>query len=142
MLVYAQRGGDRPHEQIHVWLEDLLNGDEAFGVADLVLSGFVRVVTHPRIYARPTSLSDALDFCATIRGRPNWVDIRRGDRHWEIFTRLCRAVGARGNTVPDAYLAALAIESGCELITTDRGFARFSGLRWRDPAAPPAAEAH
>jgi len=56
-----------------------------------------------------------------------------GKRHWAIFTRLCRDVEAKGNLVPDAYLAALAIESGCEWVTTDRDFARSSGLRWRHP---------
>lgn len=56
-----------------------------------------------------------------------------GERHWEIFTRLCRSARARGNLVPDAYLAALAIESGTEWITTDRDYARFPGLRWRHP---------
>jgi hypothetical protein len=61
------------------------------------------------------------------------VPVTPGQRHWEIFTRLCTAVGARGNLVADAYFAALAIESGSELITTDRDFARFPGLRWRHP---------
>jgi uncharacterized protein len=61
--------------------------------------------------------------------------IRPGPRHWGLFARLCRENGAAGNLVPDAYLAALAIEAGCELITTDRDFARFDGLRWRHPLA-------
>jgi len=59
-----------------------------------------------------------------------------GPRHWEIFARLCRKIGARGNRVPDAFLAALAIESGSEWMTADRGFARFPGLRWRHPLDP------
>src|SRR5438477_407916 len=68
-----------------------------------------------------------------LRARPNCVPIAPGPRHWEVFTGLCRRAGARGNLVPDAYLAALAIESGSEWITADRGFARFPGLRWRHP---------
>jgi len=61
------------------------------------------------------------------------LSVQPGGRHWDIFTRLCRNVSARGNLVPDAYLAALAIESGSELITTDRDFSRFPSLRWRHP---------
>jgi predicted nucleic acid-binding protein len=61
------------------------------------------------------------------------VVIAGHDRHWEIFARLCRNAGATGNLVPDAYLAALAIEHGCEFVTCDKDFARFEGLRWRSP---------
>ena len=63
------------------------------------------------------------------------VVVRPGARHWSIFTRICRESGAIGNLVPDAYLAALAIEQGCELVSNDADFARFKGLRWRDPLA-------
>jgi hypothetical protein len=61
------------------------------------------------------------------------VTLAPGERHWDIFQRLCREVNAKGNLIPDAYLAALAIESGSEWITTDRDYARFPGLRWRHP---------
>jgi toxin-antitoxin system PIN domain toxin len=78
-------------------------------------------------------LSAALAFVEEVRDQPNCVIVRPGPRHWELFTDLCRRVNARGNLVPDAYLAALAIESGSEWITTDRDYARFPGLRWRHP---------
>lgn len=117
------------------WLDEMVNGDEAFGLSDLVLSGFLRVVTHPRVFARPSPLVEALAFADTIRERQNRVDVRPGPRHWDIFASLCADVAAKGNLIPDAYLAAMAIESGCEWITTDRGFARFPGLRWRHPLA-------
>ncbi|TAK75093.1 MAG: PIN domain-containing protein, partial [Dehalococcoidia bacterium] len=74
-------------------------------------------------------------FANTLRSSPGVVIVGAGDRHWDIFERLCLEAGARGNLVTDAYLAALAIESGSELITTDRDFARFPGLRWRHPLA-------
>jgi hypothetical protein len=90
-------------------------------------------VTHPRIFKTPTPLEIALTFAAVIRDRPNAVLIAPADRHWDIFVRLCRTAGAKGNHVADAYLAALAIESGCEWVTTDRDYARFEGLRWRHP---------
>lgn len=98
-----------------------------------MLSGFVRVVTHRRVFRTPSDLDQALDFAHAIRGRANAVQIAPGPRHWEIFGRLCADAGARGNLVPDAYLAALAIEAGCQLISTDRDFARFEGLRWALP---------
>lgn len=69
----------------------------------------------------------------TLRARPNSAPVAPGPRHWDLFASLCRRAGAKGNLVPDAYLAALAIESGSEWITTDRGFARYPGLRWRHP---------
>ena len=75
----------------------------------------------------------ALAFVTTLRDRPNCTLVAPGARHWEIFTRLCRETDAKGNLIADAYLAALAIESGSEWITTDRDYARFAGLRWRHP---------
>ena len=133
VLVYACRQDAPHHDRYAAWLGDLVNGDEAYGLADLVLSGFLRILTHPRIFVAPSSIAEALDFAEQVRGRPQCVSIAPGPRHWEVFTHLCRTAGVRGNLVPDAYLAALAIESGCELITTDRDFARFPGLRWRHP---------
>ena len=114
-------------------MEELATGPEAFGLADAVLSGFLRIVTHPRVFATPTPLVEALRFVEALRGRPNAVRVEPGARHWGLFVDLCRAVDARGNLVPDAWLAALAIESGCEWVTTDRDYARFPGLRWRHP---------
>jgi toxin-antitoxin system PIN domain toxin len=135
ILVYAHRTESRDHEAYREWLESLVNGDQAYGMFDDVVGGFVRIVTHPRIYRQPSSIDEALTFAAYLREQPNSVPIRPGPRHWEIFARLCRKSGARGNLVPDAYLAALAIESGCELVTNDADFARFKGLSWRHPFA-------
>ena len=102
-------------------------------MADLVLSGFLRVVTHPRIFSDPTPIDLAMTFAEEIRGRPNCVGVNPGPRHWPIFAELCLKAGAKGNLVADAWLAAIAIESGSEWITTDRDYARFPGLRWRHP---------
>jgi toxin-antitoxin system PIN domain toxin len=135
VLVYAHRADAHDHVRYRAWLESVIDADDAFGVAELVLSGFLRVVTHPRVFQQPSPLSAALAFAEELRGRPNCVVLAPGARHWEIFTRLCRESSARGNLVADAYLAALAIESGSEWITTDRDFARFSRLRWRHPLA-------
>ncbi len=133
VLVYAHRQDSPNHDAHRRWLEDLIYGDQAYGVSDHVLSGFLRVVTHPSIFDPPSSLEKALDFTVEIRDRPNAVMIQPGPRHWEIFTRLCQESGARGNLIPDAFLAALAIESGSEWVTADRDYGRFAGLKWRHP---------
>jgi hypothetical protein len=135
VLVYAHRAEAADHESYRRWLEMVANGDESFALADIVLSGFVRVVTHSRIFRPPSPIDDALGFAEDLLAQPNCAMIRPGRRHWTLFARLCRESGIQGNLVPDAYLAALAIEGGCELVTTDRDFARFQGLRWRHPLA-------
>ncbi len=133
VLVYAHREDAAHHAGCRGWLEGVVNGDEAYGLSDLVLSGFVRVVTHPKVFTKPSTLAQALEFTEQLRGRPNCVAVSPGKRHWGIFRDLCVDAGAKGNLVPDAFLAAMAIESGCEWITTDRDFSRFKGLRWRHP---------
>jgi len=133
VLVYAHRADATGHTRYRDWLQSIVNSDAGYGLSDLALSGFLRVVTHPRIFQRPTPLKTALDFISEIRDRSNCIPISAGPRHWEIFVRLCQTVNARGNLIPDAFFAALAIESGTEWITTDRDYARFPGLRWRHP---------
>jgi toxin-antitoxin system PIN domain toxin len=133
VLVYAHREDAPDHARYRKWLEGVLASDEAFGLADLVLAGFVRVATHPAVFRQPSPLDDALVFAEQLRGASNCVIVRPGPRHWDIFSRLARSARVRGNLVPDAYLAALAIESGSEWITTDRDYSRFDGLRWRHP---------
>ena len=98
-----------------------------------MLSSVVRVVTHPKVFNKPSPLADAIAFVEQLRERPNCVPVTPGRRHWDIFRNLCIDADVKGNLVPDAYLAAMAIESGCEWITTDRDFSRFKGLRWRHP---------
>lgn len=133
VLVYAHRTDAEDHVAFRRWLEDATSSDQAYGISDLVLSGFLRIVTHPGVFRNPTPLAAAMRFVQELRSQPNCVCVAPGPRHWEIFTRLCSAVAAKGNLVADAYLAALAIESGSEWITTDRDFSRFPGLRWRHP---------
>ncbi|MCS7008011.1 MAG: type II toxin-antitoxin system VapC family toxin, partial [Gaiellaceae bacterium] len=107
VLVYAHRSELPEHAACRSWLEELVNADAAFGLADLVLSGFLRVVTHPRVFNSPTPLDDALAVVSSLREQPNRVPLEPGPRHWGIFERLCRSSRVRGNLVADAYLAAL-----------------------------------
>jgi len=134
VLVYAHRQDAISHDRYREWLSTVVNSDAAYGMSELVLSGFLRIVTHSRIFKNPTPLEVAMRFVSELRDRPNCVLVTAGERHWEIFTQLCKAVGARGNLIPDAYLAALAIEWGAEWITTDGDYARFPGLRFAQPA--------
>jgi hypothetical protein len=131
--VYAHREDTPRHGEYKKFIEDLLQNDSPFAVATLVMSGFLRVVTHPRVFDPPTPLETALQFAETIVGHPDAILVAPGSRHWEIFVDLCKKVEARGNLVPDAYFAALAIESGITWVTTDRDYSRFPELVWRHP---------
>jgi len=133
--VYAHREDAPGHAQYLQWLQGAVTSEAPYGLSDLVLSGFLRVVTHPRVFTPPTPIAQALEFSEALRGQPNAVPVAPGPRHWQVFMRLCRETGARGNLVADAYLAALAVESGSQWITTDRDYSRFPGLRWQHPLA-------
>lgn len=136
VLIFAHRRDATEHERYRSWLEDAINGEAPFGLSELVLAGFVRVATHPRVFDPPSRLGDALAFLEALRARPNAVIVAPGSRHWGLFIALCERSKTKGNLVPDAYNAALAIESGSEWITTDRDYARFPGLMWRHPLEP------
>lgn len=133
ILIYAYREGAPDHAAHREWLAGAVGGDASFAMSDVVLSGFLRLVTNARVFNPTVPLADALQFVNALRGQPNCVQVVPGPGHWAIFERLCPAAHAKGNLIPDAFLAALAIENGCELITADRDFARFPGLRWRHP---------
>lgn len=135
VLVYAFREAAPRHAEYRDWLRATVADREAFGLSELVLSGVVRVLTHPRVFTPPTPIDRAFEYVDALRAQPNAVLVTPGSRHWEIFGALCRRAGATGNLVADAFHAALAIEHGCEWITTDRDYSRFSGLRWRHPLA-------
>lgn len=133
ILVYAHRQDSQHHHEYLTWLKDLINSDQAYGLSDLVLGGFIRVVTHQKVFTPPSTMNAALAFVHELRQQPNCTIIAPGPRHWDIFCRLCTTAGIRGNLVQDAFLAALAIESGSEWITADRDYHRFPGLRLRHP---------
>jgi uncharacterized protein len=133
VLVYAHRADTGEHVEHAEWLSRLAGSDEPFALSELVLQGFVRVVTNPKIFVRPSTLDEALAFADELRRRPTCHLFRPGARHWDIFVNLCRRAGASAGLISDAYHAAVAIEHGCEWVTNDTDFARFPGLRWRPP---------
>lgn len=133
VLVYAARDDAPRHAEFRGWLEDALAGSSVVGLSELVLSGVVRVLTHPRVFDPPMPVDAAIAYVEALRRHPRAVSLRPGARHWGIFADLCVRGQARGNLVADAYHAALAIEHGAEWVTTDRDFARFPALRWTHP---------
>ena len=131
VLVYAFRSDMEEHPAHRAWLEEVVNGDSVYGMSPQVLASVIRIATHPRIYAHPSRLTDVLAFVSVLIQQPNCQIVQPGPRHWGIFIARCQSANAKGNLVQDAWLAALAIESGCEWITSDRDYARFQGLQWR-----------
>ena len=135
VLVYAARDDVPDCARYREWLERALLGPEPVAIASPVLAGFLRVVTNPRIFARPSSLDDALRFVDAVLAAPAAVVPALSGRLAGALAEVCRLAGATADRVPDAYLAAIALDLDAELVTADRGFARFQGLRWRHPLA-------
>lgn len=129
VLVYAFRVDTEHHDRDRTWLTTAINGDEPVGVSELVMSSFLRLVTNHRVFVNPSGLVRAIEFCDALLSAPAVVPVRAGERHWARFCGLCRAAGVHGNLVPDAYLAALALDIGATVVTSDAGFRRFPGLR-------------
>jgi uncharacterized protein len=133
ILVHAFRSDTPNHALCRRWLDGVVNGDARYGMSLQILSGVIRIATHPKVFVIPSSPDEVLVFCDILLAQSHCVVIQPGERHWDIFKRMCTEADARGNLVPDAWFAALAIESGCEWITLDRDYARFPGLQWRVP---------
>jgi uncharacterized protein len=136
VLIYAFRQDVPQHALCHAWLRRVVDGDARFGVSPLALSAVVRVTSNPRSYRTPSTLEEAFRFCEYLRGQPHCQLVEPGERHWDIFQRLCIETDTRGPRITDAWFAALAMEWGCEWVTLDRDFARFPGLKWQAPAVP------
>ena len=134
VLVYAHhRDSIENHAEYAEWLSELATGPEPFALSVLVLSGFVRITTNDRIFRSPSSIDNVFEFIAELVGRPTARIVGPGPDHMTIFERLCRDARATGKLVADAQHAAIAIEHGCTMVSTDSDFDRFPGLRWRHP---------
>lgn len=133
VLVYARRADLREHPNYREVLERLANDDEPLGLPDSVLARFVRVVTNRRIFVEPTSRPDAWQAVDALLAAPAAMRLGPGERHWTLFRQLAADIGASGNDIADAYLAAYAVENNATWVSADRGFSRFGRLRWRHP---------
>jgi hypothetical protein len=135
VLIYAFRRDMAQHAICRPWLERLVESDTRFGVSPLALAAVVRITTNPRVFRTPSSIDEAFAFCDNLLGQPHCQIVDPGERHFDIFRRLCIETETRGSRVTDAWFAALAIEWGCDWITLDRDYARFPGLTWHAPEA-------
>ena len=137
VLLYAHRRDSiAAHTLYAEWLTKLATGPEPFALSVLVLSGFVRIATNGRIFDPPSTTDEAFSFIEQLVERPTARVVGPGPNHLRIFERLCRDSGAFGKLVADAQHAAVAVEHGCTMVSTDSDFDRFPGLRWQHPLRP------
>jgi toxin-antitoxin system PIN domain toxin len=133
VLISAYRQDAKHHAVCRGWLDRTIASEAFFGTAPLALSAVIRITSNRRIFNPPSDTGHAFLFCNALLAQPHCSIVHPGGRHWSIFQRLCLEAAVRADLVTDAWFAALAIEHGCEWITLDRDFKRFSGLRWRYP---------
>lgn len=134
VVVHTFRPHDTPHgQEIRDWVMERLGGHERIGVSELVLSAMVRIVTNGRIFIEPATPRAVMSFADALLEAENVTAVRPGERHWAVFRDLVAEHRLRGNGIPDAYLAAIAIESGATIPGHHRGFRRFTQLRTVDP---------
>ncbi|WP_221936752.1 TA system VapC family ribonuclease toxin [Skermania sp. ID1734] len=138
VLIYAFREGAPEHDQYADWLNELVGGADELALHDAVLGGFVRIVTNPRIADPPAKTATALKFVKDLRQAKRVSWLHSSDAVWDQLAKFAHHDrGIRANAIPDAYLAACAKVHGAQLATADRGFGRFPGFRWFDPADRP-----
>jgi hypothetical protein len=133
LLIYAIDADSPHHRRAHRWLEDALSGTTPLGLAWIVMLAFLRLTTRPGILKRPLPLEEALRFIDDWLAQPYVRAIAPGENHWPLLRSLVKAAGTAGNLTSDAHLAALAIEHGCVVCSTDRDFKRFAGLEHVNP---------
>ncbi|MDQ7784899.1 MAG: type II toxin-antitoxin system VapC family toxin [Desulfomonilaceae bacterium] len=133
ILLYAEDSLHPHHDKARTWWDNQLSGSEIVCVCWTVLSAFIRIGTNPRVFEHPLSLEQAIARVQSWLDQPCTRVVRPTERHWVILQQLLREGQAVANLVSDAHLAALAIEHGCILASTDSDFARFSKLKWRNP---------
>jgi toxin-antitoxin system PIN domain toxin len=133
ILLYAYNADAARHVQTRRWLEGVFANAEWIGLPWLTLWAFVRISTNPRLSPKPLPAREAFRIVRTLLAQPKVTVVEPGPRHAEILERLVIENQATGPLLTDAVLAALAVEHGGTLASTDRGFARFRGLRWVNP---------
>lgn len=132
VLLHAMVQSSRHHEVCRREVERLRSNPRDMAVSELVLAAVVRIGTNPKVFRPCPTAEEVFTFVDALRAPPEVRRIGPGPRHWTIFEDLVTTAGIRGLDTTDAYLAALALELGCEWWTTDRGFERFPGPRWRN----------
>ena len=135
LLIYAHNLRAPQHPRALAWWNRCLEGHDGVALAWVVVLGFVRITTHPKIFERPLSVGDALGRVEEWLTLPQVHLIHPPQGHFQAWSTLLKQLGTAANLTTDAHLAALAIERGLVLHTTDADFSRFPGLKWRNPIA-------
>lgn len=133
LLLAAHREDHPDHAPVRRWFDELLSKEESFAVPAMIWASFLRLATNRRIFSVPTPLNDAFEFVEAVVGQPNHLAIRPGGRHLELVKRVCMECDALGELVPDAVIAALALEHGAAVATLDWDFARFASVKHLNP---------
>jgi hypothetical protein len=133
LLIYAVNADAPLSRKAKAWLESVLSGQETVGFSWNVLLAFLRLTTRPGLFRRPLPFDTAFDLVASWLNQPSATIVHPGPRHWQVLHELLLPLGTGGNLTSDAHLAALAIEHRAELCSSDTDFARFKGLKWRNP---------
>ena len=135
VVLVAHRVDHAQHSAIRPWFDDLLQGPDPFSVPIVVWASFVRLATSRRVFGHPSPLNEAFNFLGSVCAQPRHVLLGPGPQHLELLRRLCEEGDATGDLVPDAVLAAIALEHGCVVASLDRDFARFASIGHVVPAA-------
>jgi hypothetical protein len=135
LLLYAFDAAAPRHRAAKRWLEEQLSGTETFAFSWVVLLAFLRLSTNARVFEDPLEPAEAFDLIDGWLAQPCATVVHPTDRHAAVLRELLEPIGTAGNLTTDAHLAALAIEHGAELCSSDADFSRFPGLRWSDPLA-------
>ena len=133
LLLYAEDSASPHHSVAREWWDEQLSGTEPVALCWPVLTAFIRIATNARLHRRPLTLKEAVERVQSWLDQPCVRLVQPTDQHWSIFQKLLRGGSATANLVSDAHLAALAVEHNCTLHSTDADFARFPGLRWKNP---------
>ncbi len=133
LLIYAHNDRAPYYDSARKWWEGLVNGVERVGIPWVVSTGFVRLMTHPRVLIHPVAAEEAVDYVQEWFRFPHITPINPGAEHMTHFRRSLAAAGVGANLVTDSHIAALAIEYQAEVHSNDSDFSRFRGLRWRNP---------
>ena len=135
VLLYAYDPRSQHHERCRGWIAKAFSGEERVCVAWVTLLAFIRIITNPRIFEAPLSAAEAIAIVSSWLGRESVCVLEAGEQCWEILRALLVEAQVSGPLVMDAFLAALALENGATLVTTDRDFSRFPKLRLSNPTA-------
>jgi len=128
VVIAAHRVDHAQHANARPWFDDVVAGRDRFSVPTVVWASFIRLVTNRRVLARPTPRDDAFEFLQAVCAQPNHVVLTPGPRHLALLGQVCAEADATGDLVPDAVIAAIALEHGCAVASFDRDFARFTSI--------------